>query len=86
MRIFLLALILAGCSTTTPVARKFPEAPGTLAQTSCPNLQKLQEEAKLSDISKTVSVNYGTYYECAVKLDAWIDWYKIQREIFESVK
>lgn len=86
MRILLLALILAGCSTTTPVTRHFPEAPGTMAMTACPQLQKLPEDSKLSDISKTITVNYGTYYECAVKLDAWIDWYKIQREIFDSVK
>ena len=86
MRILVLALILAGCSTTTPVARKFPEAPGSIAMTACPQLQKVNDDAKLSDISKTVTVNYATYYECAVKLDAWIDWYKIQREIFESVK
>lgn len=86
MRTLLLSLLLVGCGTTVPVARKFPEAPGALAQTPCPQLQKLSEDAKLSDISKTVTVNYGTYYECAVKTDAWIEWYKIQREIFESVK
>jgi hypothetical protein len=86
MRYLLILLALAGCSTTTPVARKFPDAPGTVAMAACPQLQKLTEDAKLSDISKTVSVNYGTYYECAVKTDAWIEWYKIQREIFESVK
>ena len=86
MRLLLLSLLLVGCSTTVPVARKFPDAPGALAQTPCPQLQKLAEDAKLSDISKTVTVNYGTYYECAVKTDAWIEWYKIQKEIFESVK
>lgn len=82
----LLVLSCVGCSTTVPVARKFPEAPGTVALTACPQLQKLPEESKLSDISRTVTVNYGTYYECAVKTDAWIEWYKIQKQIFESVK
>jgi hypothetical protein len=83
--LILLALAwLFNCST--PVARKFPDAPGTVAMTACPQLQKLTEDAKLSDISKTVSVNYGTYYECAVKTDAWIEWYKIQQEIFNKVK
>jgi hypothetical protein len=86
MRTLLLSLLLVGCGTTVPVARKFPEAPGAIAMTACPQLQKLPEDAKLSDISKTVTVNYGTYYECAVKTDAWIEWYKIQQEIFESVK
>lgn len=86
MRLLLLSLLLVGCGTTVPVTRKFPEAPGAIAMTACPQLQKLPEDAKLSDISKTVTVNYSTYYECAVKTDAWIEWYKIQREIFESVK
>jgi hypothetical protein len=86
MRVLLLSLLLTGCSTVVPVTAKFPEAPGNVAMTACPQLQKVAEDAKLSDISKTVTVNYGTYYECAVKTDAWIEWYKIQREIFESVK
>mgnify|MGYP003345646627 CR=1 FL=1 len=81
-----LLVLLSACSTTVPVTAKFPEPPGRGAQTACPDLQKLKEDAKLSDVTKTVTVNYTTYYECAVKLDAWIDWYKIQREIFESVK
>jgi hypothetical protein len=86
MRTALLSLLLVGCSTTVPVTMKFPEAPGNIALTACPQLQKLQEDAKLSDISKTVSVNYTTYYECAVKTDAWIEWYQKQKQIFEKVK
>jgi len=69
----ILAFLATGCSTVVPVTMKFPEAPGNIALTACPQLQKLQEDAKLSDISKTVSVNYATYYECAVKTDAWIE-------------
>ena len=52
----------------------------------CPDLQKLKDNAKLSDVATTVTVNYGTYYECAVKTDAWQEWYQIQRRIFEGVK
>jgi hypothetical protein len=81
-----LAFLATGCSTVAPVTMKFPEAPGNIALTACPQLQKLAEDAKLSDISKTVSVNYGTYYECAVKTDAWIEWYQKQKQIFEKVK
>ena len=86
MKYLLIVLLLTGCSTTVPVTAKFPDAPGNVAMTTCPQLQKLTEDAKLSDISKTVSVNYGTYYECAVKTDAWIEWYQIQKRIFEGVK
>lgn len=85
MKYLLLLLIVTGCSTTVPVTAKFPEVPERLMQ-KCPQLEKLGNEAKLSDISKTVTVNYTTYYECAVKNDAWIEWYQIQKKIFESVK
>ena len=52
----------------------------------CPQLEKLKDEAKLSDVSKTITMNYTTYYDCAVKHDAFIEWYQIQKHIYESVK
>jgi hypothetical protein len=81
----LIVLLLAGCSTAVPVTAKFPDAPGRLATERCPNLQKLKEDARLSDVARTVTINYSTYYECAVKADAWQEWYEIQRRIFEGV-
>jgi hypothetical protein len=86
MKYLFVLLLLSGCSTTVPVTAKFPDVPGNVAMTACPQLQKLTEDAKLSDISKTVSVNYNTYYECAIKTDAWIEWYQIQKRIFEGIK
>lgn len=86
MKYLMIALLLSGCSTVVPVTVKFPEPPGKGATTACPNLQKLNNNAKLSDVATTVTVNYGTYYECAVKADAWQEWYEIQRRIFEGVK
>ena len=80
----ILALLLTGCSTVVPVVARFPDAPGKGAMTACPDLQKLKDDAKLSDVATTVTVNYGTYYECAVKADAWQEWYAIQRIIFEK--
>jgi hypothetical protein len=77
--------IITGCSTTVPVTAKFPDVPERLL-IKCPQLEKLKDEAKLSDISKTVAINYSTYYECAVKNDAWIEWYQVQKRIFESIK
>ena len=87
MKLVVLAISLAltACSTTVPVTMTFPEAPGKQAMIACPNLQKLKDDAKLSDISRTITINYSTYYECAVKTDAWIEWYEIQRRIFEGV-
>ena len=81
-----LVLLLSACSTTVPVTAKFPEAPGVLLQEPCPNLQKLSEDSKLSDVAKIVIVNYTEYYTCAVKLDAWQRWYREQKVIYESLK
>lgn len=81
----LLVSCIAGCSTAVPVTAKFPEPP-KLATQACPQLQKLNNNAKLSDVATTVTVNYGTYYECAVKNDAWIEWYNVQKNIFEKTK
>jgi hypothetical protein len=79
----ILAFLATGCSTVVPVTAKFPEVPERLLE-KCPQLKKLEEETKLSDISKTVTINYTTYYECAVKHDAFVEWYKIQKDIFDK--
>lgn len=81
----LLFISLTGCSTTVPVVAKFPEVPKVLL-TKCPNLQELNADAKLSDVAKTITVNYSSYYECAVKMDAWIEWYSVQKIIYEGIK
>ena len=80
-----LTLCLAGCSTVVPVTAKFPEAPGLQSQTRCPQLQKLSDNPQLSDVAKTITVNYTEYYTCAVKTDAWIEWYAKQKIIFEGL-
>jgi hypothetical protein len=81
-----LALTLSACSTTVPVTAKFPQAPGTLVQEPCPDLKKLQDESKLSDVAKIVTVNYSEYYMCAIKLEAWQRWYREQKTIYEGLK
>ena len=55
-------LLLSACSTTVPVVAKFPQGPGRTAMESCPNLQKLSDDAKLSDVAKTVTLYYTSYY------------------------
>ena len=81
----LFIVMCAGCSTVVPVTAKFPDAPATIMQ-QCPQLEKLNADAKLSDVAKTVTINYTTYYECAIKNDALIEWYGVQKNIFESIK
>ncbi len=84
--IILLTVFLTGCATVSvPVKAKFPEMPETLL-VKCPQLEQTPEDAKLSDITKIISKNYTTYYDCAVKHDAIIEWYKIQKTIYESAK
>jgi hypothetical protein len=85
MKYLLFVLILTGCSTTVPVTAKFPVVPEKLL-VKCPQLEKLENEAKLSDISKTVINNYTSYYECAVRHDGFVEWYNIQKNIFDKVK
>ena len=82
--VIMLILAVSGCSTAVPVTARFPEPPGKGATTGCPALQKLNDGARLSDVANTVTVNYSTYYECAVKTDAWQEWYRIQRHISEG--
>jgi hypothetical protein len=85
MKYIVIALLLSGCSTTAPVAVKFPDAPKALLE-KCPELEKVKDDAKLSDIAKTVALNYNEYYGCSIKTDAWIDWYYTQKKLFEGLK
>ena len=80
-----LFVLMTGCSTVVPVTSKFPDVPERLLVT-CPRLEKVSETPTLSDVAKTITNNYTTYYDCAVKHDAFIEWYNIQKNIFESVK
>ena len=78
-------LLIAGCSTTVPVAARFPDAPILLLE-KCPQLKTIEgESVSIIDFTKTVTLNYTTYYECAVRNDAWIEWYETQKTIFEKL-
>jgi hypothetical protein len=80
-----LVVVLTGCATVVPVTAKFPDVPAQL-MVKCPQLKQLDDAPKLSDVSKTITENYTTYYECAVKNDAWIEWYQVQKQIFEDLQ
>jgi hypothetical protein len=77
-------VLLTGC-LTTPVKRNFPEVPQELME-ACPDLKTVQETEKLSEVLKVVTSNYGQYHECRIKVDTWVEWYKTQKQIFDSVK
>jgi hypothetical protein len=79
-------ILLTGCATTVPVTMKFPDVPKELF-TVCPDLNKVDPTTtKLSDVLDVVVDNYKTYYDCKANVDDWIEWYKTQKTIFESVK
>ena len=86
MKKLLIVLLLTGCSTTVPVARKFPEVPDVL-MIPCPPLSQIKEgTTKLSEVVGVVTDNYFEYHKCSDKHDLWMEWYKAQKEIFDSVK
>ncbi len=75
------ALFLTGCLSTAP---KFPDVPEDLKK-ACPELQEaMKDTQELSKLLDVVVVNYSTYYECRVKVDAWLQWHKEQKEIFDK--
>ena len=43
-------------------------------------------DVKASELVKTVTDNYGTYYQVREQLIGFQEWYKEQKKIFESVK
>jgi hypothetical protein len=82
-------ILLTGCSIfqkPIPVKMSFPDAPEEM-KIACPDLKSVPEnETKLSVIVDTVVQNYGQYEQCRNKVDAWIEWHKLQKQINESVK
>ena len=85
LSILLVSVLLTGC-LATPVKRTFPDVPKEL-MVICPDLSMVADgTTQLSEVMKVVTQNYGQYHECRIKNDLWIEWYKTQKEIFESVK
>ena len=79
-------LMMLGCSTTVPLSKKFPEAPQVLMEPA-PALKPLASDKKtLTDLLVNANENYGLYYELLDRYNAWQQWYKQQKEIFDSVK
>ena len=83
--LFCVITLLAGCSTTVPVTAKFPEAPEILL-VECDQLDKIgKDKVYFSEFLKTVVGNYNKYHMCAAQNAAWKEWYRQQKEIFDSV-
>lgn len=84
MRYLLIALLLAGCSTTVPVQPHFPKATPDLMK-KCEDLKKIEgDKVSITDMLKVVVSNYTLYYECSTKVDGWQEWYNTQKKIYED--
>lgn len=76
-------LLLTGCFATVPVKQKFPEVPAELLK-ACPNLNQVEPTEKLSDVLKVITKNYSQYHECQITVDTWIEWYSLQKQIYNK--
>ena len=83
--LILLVLFVSGCSTTVPVRVKFPPIPEEM-NIICAPLKKIPDDAKLSDIAKTVTDNYKLYQLCSTNNNALLEWITKQKKIFEEVR
>jgi hypothetical protein len=78
-------VLLTGC-LTQPVNKTWPDVPKDLLE-ACPALQQVDPKTdRLSDVVRVVADNYTHYHECQVKVDSWIEWYKNQKSINDSIK
>ena len=75
--------LLTGCLVTAPVKQKFPEVPADLLK-ACPDLHQVEQTEKLSEVLKVVTKNYSQYHECQIAVDTWIEWYTLQKEIYNK--
>lgn len=50
------------------------------------NTDEGTSNVKASDLLRTVTENYGTYYEVREQLLGWQQWYREQRKIHESIR
>jgi hypothetical protein len=82
--IIVVVLLITGCSSV-PVIMKFPDVPKDMLE-ACPDLKSVPETTKLSEVLPVVVDNYGQYYTCKDTVDSWIEWYKSQKKIFDSIK
>ena len=83
-KLILIPLIaLVGC-VGVPIERKFPGLPESLKQ-PCADLQTVPEDnTKLSEMMIVVTSNYKEYHTCQIKVESWLEWYEVQKKIFED--
>jgi len=64
----------------------WPEIPANLMEPAS-DLKPLPEDKKtLTDLLENANDNYSSYYTLKEKYNSWIEWYKMQKTIYEGVK
>ena len=82
----LFPLLLTGCLATAPVVPKWPNVPKEILE-SCPDLKTVDNNnEKISVILESVTDNYSQYYDCKSKVSDWIEWYNINKKLWNDVK
>jgi|APFre7841882654_1041346.scaffolds.fasta_scaffold29137_3 hypothetical protein len=85
-KLFLIFFLLLSSCSISPEIPKFPDVPSEITE-KCPDLLLVKEgETKLSETLKVITENYGLYHSCQIKTETWIEWYKQQKSIYESIK
>ena len=88
--VFLVVIIfvvaLTGCSTTVPVSRKFPEADPFMLEPAAELKTLPPDTTDLDKLITNSAENYGEYRKLVQRYEMWQEWYKKQKENFESVK
>ena len=75
-----LVLALSACTTQQQVIKPYPKAPTELMQ-EAPNLDQLQNDASLIDVSTTITNNYSKYHSVKQQLTSLQEWIRrIQEE------
>ena len=80
-----LLCMLSACQTVSvPITSKFPVIPEELLVECGPLFTIDKDVVYLSEYTKTVIENYKKYHNCSNMIQAWQNWYKEQKTIFES--
>jgi hypothetical protein len=67
-----------------PLQKKFPEAPQVLLDKPVELRTVPEDNRTLSGLLETVTLNYGTYYECKARVEGWQFWYDENKKIYEE--
>ena len=87
MKYLLIALLLAGCTTTTVPVKPTVPTPTPELMKKCEDLRKIEgDKVAITEMLKVVVHNYSLYYECSTKVDGWQEWYTEQKKIYDNAK